>query len=950
MKKFFKISAIVIAIFIALLLILPFAFKGKIVEQIKIAINENVNAKVDFDSFSLSFIRSFPDVNFSLHGLKVINNAPFEGETIADIKRLSITVNLMSFFGGDGYEIKTIHMDNPYIKAIILKDGRANWDIMLESEDTEEVISEEDDSDSNFKLALKRISIRNATIIYDDKDMDLYARLENSNYTIRGDFTASTTNVSVRETTAEKFYLVFEGIPLLNGVNFDLKAELAADLEAFSFTFLENSIKFNDLTLLLDGNIAMPESDIIMDITFGSPQTAFKSFLSLVPAIYAKDFADLKTEGTLAFNGFAKGVWGDETVPAFEFILNVNEGMFQYPDLPAAVKNVNINTKIYNPGGSADLSVVDISKLTFTMAGNPVDFKLNLKTPISDPQIDAYLKGKIDLSKVKDFYPLGENESLSGIIDSDISVNGKMSSIEKERYGEFLFDGKLVITEMNYKSEDFPQGLIISKMDFGFNPRFVELKTFAAKIGESDFSASGKIDNLLGYILNDDMLTGNFSTSSRYLDLNQFFTEETSEEKPKENVQEEETIVMTVIEIPSNINFTLRSSFNKLIFDNMEMTNVSGTIKVADQTVTLQNIQMNMLEGSMTMNGLYSSKNAMQPEIDFKLDIKQFDIQKTFNTFNTFAKLAPIGERAAGKFSAGLTIKSLLDEQMNPVLNTMAGAGNFISNSVKVTNSPTFSNIAEQLKMDRFKDITFNDVNVKFKFKDGRIDVEPFDVKFGNSKANINGYHSFDQTINYLAKFEIPRSEFGGAANDALTGLVSQAATSGIKITPGNTVFVGAAITGTVTNPKVSLNLAQSTEDLKEQIIEQVTEKVEEIVEEIKEQVKEKVEEVKDKVNEELEKRAQQVIREAEKQAENIRKEAAVAAKKLRDEARANAKKLEDEASGPLAKAAARKTGQEMIETADRNAKKLEDEADVKAKKVILEANQKADRIRAGKE
>ncbi|MBS4014313.1 MAG: AsmA family protein [Bacteroidetes bacterium] len=948
MKKFLKITAIVIALIISLLVILPFAFKGKIVEQIKIAINENVNAKVDFDSFSLSFIRSFPDVNFSLYGLKVINNAPFEGQTLADIKRLSVTVNIMSFFGGDGYEIKTIHLEKPYINAIFLKDGSANWDIMLESEDTDEVDTE--DNDSDFKLALKRISIRNATIIYDDRDMDLYARLENSNYTIKGDFTASTTNVSVRETTADAFYLVFEGIPLLNGVNFDLKAELAADLEAFSFTFLDNIIKFNDLTLLLDGNISMPKSDIIMDITFGSPQTAFKSFLSLIPAIYSKDFADLKTEGTLAFNGFAKGVLGDETIPAFEFNLIVNDGMFQYPDLPAAVKNVNINTKIFNPGGSADLSVVDISKLTFTMAGNPVDFKLNLKTPISDPQIDAFLKGKIDLSKVKDFYPLGENESLSGIIDSDISAKGKMSSIEKEKYNEFLFDGKLVITDMNYKSEDFPQGILISKMDFGFNPRFVELKTFSVKMGESDFSANGRIDNLLGYMLNDDMLTGSFSTNSRYLDLNQFFAEETSEADTKEPSQETDSVEMTVIEVPSNINFTLRSSFGKLIFDNMEMTNVSGTIKVADQTVVLQNLQMNMLEGSMAVNGLYSSKNVKQPEIDFNLDIRQFDIQKTFKTFNTFAKLAPIGERAAGKFSAGLTIKSLLDEQMNPVVNSMAGAGNFISNTVKVTNSPTFTNIAEQLKMDRFKEITFNDVNVKFKFKDGRIDVEPFDVNFGNSKANINGYHSFDQTINYLAKFEIPRSEFGGAANDALSGLINQAATSGIKITPGNTVFVGAAITGTVTNPKVSLNLAQSTSDLKDQVIEQVTEKIEEIIEDIKEQAKEKVEEVKEKVSEELEKRAQQVIKEAEKQAENIRKEAAVAAKKLRDEARANAKKLEDEATGPIAKAAARKTGQEMIATADNNAKKLEDEADAKAKKVILEANQKADRIRAGKE
>jgi hypothetical protein len=945
MKKFFKITAIVFAIFLALLIILPFAFQKKIAEQVKTAINENVNAKVDFESFSLSFIRSFPNVNFRLYGLSVINNAPFEGETLADIERISLTVNLMSFFGSDGYEIKSIHLEKPNIKAIILKDGSANWDIMLETDD----VSETDEAPSDFKLALKKISIRNANIIYDDRDMDLYAKLVNSNYTIRGDFTANTTNISIKETTADAFYLTFEKIPLLNGVKFELQAELAADLEAFSFDFLDNKMRFNDLELYLDGNIAMPQSDIIMDITFGSKQTEFKSFLSLIPAIYAKDFKDIKTEGTLAFNGFAKGVMSEDLIPAFEFNLQVKDASFQYPQLPASVTNINITAHAKNPGGDPDLSVINVNEFKMNVAGHPVDFKLNLSTPISDPQIDAHLIGKIDLSKVNEFYPLEKNEKLSGIIDTDVKAKGRLSSIENEKYNDFIFVGKLIAADLNYTSDDISQGVKISKMDFGFSPRFVELKTLQSTIGNSDFSASGRIDNLLGYFLDDQMLTGSFTTKSNFFDLNQFMSEE-GVEVPAENIEAGEPVELTVIEIPANINFTLKSTFEKMIFDNIDMTKVNGTIIIANQSATLQNLTMNMLDGSMTLNGYYSSKNIKQPVIDFKLDIRQFDIQKTFNTFNTFATIAPIGKRAFGKFSGGLSLRSLLDENLNPVLNSLAGAGNFNSAQVKLVNSPAMVEISDLLKMDMLKELTLNDVNVKFKFKDGRIDVEPFDVKFGNSKANISGYNSFDQDINYLAKFEIPRSEFGGAANDALNNLVGQAASAGLNISPGTTVFVGATVTGTATNPKVALSLAQSTEDIKEQIKEQITEKIDEFIDDSKEKIKETIDDTKQKVDEELEKRAQQVIKEAEKQAENIRKEAASAAKKLRDEARINAKKLEDEATGPIAKAAAKRTGQEMIDSADKNAKKLEDEADVKARKVITEANQKADRIRLGQE
>ena len=65
----------------------------------------------------------------------------------------------------------------------------------------------------------------------------------------------------------------------------------------------------------------MPEEDIDMDITFKTTKTDFKTLLSLIPAIYMKDFEDVKTSGKLALNGFAKGTYNDSILPAFDFII-----------------------------------------------------------------------------------------------------------------------------------------------------------------------------------------------------------------------------------------------------------------------------------------------------------------------------------------------------------------------------------------------------------------------------------------------------------------------------------------------------------------------------------------------------------------------------------------------------------------------------------------------------
>ena len=938
MKKFFKITGITIAVLLVLMIALPFVFQGKIVEQVKLAVNENVNAQVDFGSFRISLLRNFPNVSFRMNDLTVVGVDEFQGETLANVGSFFISVNLMSLFGSDGYEIKTIRVDNASLLLKVLEDGKANWDIAIPSDEVAET-----DDDFDFKIALRSFRVRNSYIVYDDRSLDFYTRLENFNHSLSGDFTADFTSIAVRNTTAESLYVSYEGIPFLWGVSADLTADIDANLNTFEFTFKDNSLILNDLITVFEGTFAWPDEAMNFDFTFSSPQTEFKSFLSLVPAIFAKEYDGLTTSGSMAFNGHVKGVYDENRIPGFGINIDVENGMFQYPDLPAAVTDVNIITRINNPGDDADLTVIDVSRFTMNVAGNPVDFKMNLRTPVSDPNIDAQLKGRIDLGQVKDFYPMDEGESLSGLIESDMTAKGRLSSIENERYNEFLFTGRLSVNNMNYVSETFPQGVEISTAELSFSPQFAELRAFRTNIGESDITASGRIDNILGFAMKDEMLRGNFNVRSSFFNLNQFMAEEPEE-------PDDDPMVLSAIEIPANINFLLQGNFDKILFGDLEITNARGNIRIADQAARLENLRMNMLDGVLVLNGSYIARDITRPEIDFGLNISNFDIQKTFNTFNTFSIIAPIGERARGRFSANFTLSSLLDQNLDPLLNTLAGSGRFQSSSVTVENSPALVALAENLRLDMFRQWEVRDVLIDFEFKDGGVEVQPFDVNFGRSSARISGTHSFDQSINYMMGLVIPRAEFGGAANQALDNLISQAAGRGLNITPSENVNIGVGIAGTVSEPRISISLAETAGGLRDQVQDAIQDAVRDVIDDIRQDVDERIDDASEQVREELERRAQQVVAEAERQATNIRREAKNAADAIRSEARNSARRLEDEASGPIAKAAARRTGEELIRVADQRANNLEKEADDRASQLVREANQRADRIRAGEE
>src|ERR1700730_13468059 len=123
----------------------------------------------------------------------------------------------------------------------------------------------------------------------------------------------------------------------------------------------------------------------------------------MVPAIYTKDLVRLHTGGKAVLNGFVKGIYSPKQIPSYAINLDVEDGSFQYPDLPKPVKNIQLNVKVNNPYGLLDHAVIDITRGHFEMDNEPFDFRLLFKNPGTSQYIDAAAKGKLDLSEVSKF-------------------------------------------------------------------------------------------------------------------------------------------------------------------------------------------------------------------------------------------------------------------------------------------------------------------------------------------------------------------------------------------------------------------------------------------------------------------------------------------------------------------------------------------------------------------
>ncbi|KKK65578.1 hypothetical protein LCGC14_2972730, partial [marine sediment metagenome] len=370
------------------------------------------------------------------------------------------------------------------------------------------------------------------------------------------------------------------------------------------FTLEDNSFAINDLVLLLEGMVSMPEDqDMSMDLAFATRGTSFKSLLSMVPAVYMKDFEDVETSGQLSLSGTIQGKMTENHTPSADIALKVTDARFSYPDLPKSAENIQIDVEVHYDGIQNDNSKFDVNTFHVELGDNPFDLEAHVITPISDPQVNANLSASVDFASLSDVVPM-EGVSLNGKLDANLDVMGKMSSLENENYEEFKADGSIRLQQFEFKSPDIPQPVYINSTVMNFSPQYIELEEFDATIGSSDFQLKGRLDNFLPFIFNKEgTVSGTLDLNSNLIDLNEFMTG-TEEEVVEET---EDSVVLSVIAIPGNIDFTFQSMLKKIKYDKIDIDNMYGLIIVRDHKVILKNINLDVLQGSVALSGEYNT-------------------------------------------------------------------------------------------------------------------------------------------------------------------------------------------------------------------------------------------------------------------------------------------------------------------------------------------------------
>ncbi len=879
MKKGLTIVGVVLVIIIAIMLAIPFLFKDKIKDAVLNAANEQLNAQVDIKDFGLNLFSNFPNATLSLNNATVIGVGDFAADTLLQAQSASVTIDLMSLFG-DNYKISKVNLDKASVYAKILADGRANYDIMK----VDSTASATESSSTPFNLNLKKISLNDCSIIYQNDSTKMKVILNKWNGEISGDFSASETTLKTSSTIDEVSF-VMDGIPYLNKVRAIADATVSADLDNMKFAFKESNLQINELKASVEGSFAMVGKDyegMDFDLKLNAPDTQFKDILSLLPAMYTADFKNVKTSGTASLDAYIKGLMQDETYPAFDVKILINNAMFQYPSLPKSVNDINVAVNVNSKGGSLDNTIVDISKFGFNLGGNLFSGNLNITTPMSDPNLKAHANGTINLGMIKEVYPLEKGTELNGTIIADINIATRMSAIEKEQYENVSASGSLKLNSMIYKGADMPE-VLINNAALEFTPRYVNLPALDVKIGKNDISANGRLENFIAYALKDQTLKGQLNIKSNYLNANDFISNETSGAATDTTATSEDII------IPKNIDFTLNATLNQIVYGKMNITNMAGAMTVKNGILTLNNVGANALGGSCKVNGSYDTSDPKTPKVNFDLALTKVSFAETFKSVESIQRFAPIFENLLGTYSMNLKFNTSLGQSLMQTLAGLTGNGSLQTSDIKVENVAALTALSSALKTDALKSISPKDLNLPFSIDNGQVITKPFNINIGDGGVmKLEGSTGLDQSINYKGTVTLPKSLANNYVNN-------------VPITIG----------GTFSSPKIGVDTKGLVSNAASTIANQIL------------------------GGKEGDTAANTLSQEKAKQIEKIRAEADKTAQKIEDEAQKQSKALVEKAgSNPIAKAAAKAAGKRLVDEAGKQAQNLRNKADEQIKKL----------------
>ncbi|WP_430613298.1 AsmA-like C-terminal region-containing protein [Flavobacterium sp. JP2137] len=530
--KVVKGIGIVAATLLLLMYIVPLFFADTIAKSIKDLANENIKAKMEFETIDLSFYKKFPALTVTIENPEIKGVGVFEDKTLLQARSISFGIDLFSLLQ-DKIKLNTVFIDEVDFNVLVDAEGNANYNIWIS--DDEKPKKEDDATD----LRIEKIKITEANIRYEDLSNKLFIEAKGFNYLGTGDLSSEVFELKTLA-KMESFDLIFNEVAYVKQKPVSAKLITKVDTKSLNFVFEENDLRVKELPISFKGKFGFLDKGYDLSFDVVSKDGKLEHLLSLLPMEYQSWLEQTAIQGVSDLTFQLKGQYiAEENIkPSVELGLKVKEGSIAYNKIADPLKDFNLDFYLTLPDLDLERLKIAINTVEFTLKGQSTKgsfHSLGLESPI----VSGALKSSLDLKVFQQTLGISQLD-LSGHLDLDFSTEGQfaravvvsglrndqidtvVSSIPKFKLSGQLKEGYLKMADLPAAVEKINFKLYAEARDSLYQNTTVDIQGLNAQALTNYVKGHFKLKNLRNYDLDANVqLALNLAELTQFVPLSQ---------------------------------------------------------------------------------------------------------------------------------------------------------------------------------------------------------------------------------------------------------------------------------------------------------------------------------------------------------------------------------------------------------------------------------------------
>jgi hypothetical protein len=777
-KRIFLYLSLFIAVILLSATITIYLYQDRLIAFAIRELNKAINTPIQTEKVEVSIWQEFPHVTLSFHKIEIKESIRRNQYPLARLRKLHLGFNLVELLKGN-YVIDKVYLQEGEVTIRYTKEGQSNYQIFTIKEG----------ADANqISLDLKAIHVQNVRLNYVDEGRKQTYQLAIEQANARMNYYNGEYHVPIKgEVLSERIQL--EEYRYFENKALSLDGKIIYFEKDEKVLFEPSIIGFGNGKFELKGHYLIPTNFI--DLQVVGKNTKFESVLSFLPDEYADYFRPYRSSGDLYFDSTIKGYITDTQNPDIQIRFGSTNSSFYDPDYQLRLENTRFEATYSNgPRQSLRTSHIQINQLNATVDGFPIAASLTI-TDFTDYKLNGSFLGTATFARLYSFIGRQDITEMSGTVDFDFKINGKLSDFESARtFNRVQTSGKASAKNITFQMKDY--GLPFNNLngEFIFSKSDLGISSFSGLIGNTEFNLKGVFLNGISYLLFEDQPVAiEADLKSPFIDLDELLSG--NEQDKNKTVQGTQSYSFS---IPENVTVRFRSQLGLVKFRRFRGKEIQGEINLRNQIMTGNNLSMQVGGGKLKMDGTVNARNPKRIVVQTESNYERINVDSIFYIFEDFDQDWLTHKHLKGQINADINAYMEFDEQLNFDSRTFKAT---ISASIKngqMNNFEPMQSLSRFIEEEALANLRFSELKNEILIENRTIFLPEMEINSNVSNILITGQHTFDQRIDY--RLVVPLKVLRKRDRDEAFGAIEDDGKGGGKLY--------LSITGTTDDYKVS--------------------------------------------------------------------------------------------------------------------------------------------------